>query len=327
MALSNAQYNEIMRDYERRQLDNRYLTASRLEEAFKRSPRLREIDKEIASTSVKQAQKLLGGDKEALDELHNLLSDLKEEKEALIASLGYPSDYFEPIYTCKLCKDTGYIEGQKCRCFKQAIINTVYSQSNIREILSRENFSTFSLDYYSPDDINPTTGFSALATAQNAVDECKRFINDFNNKPKNLFFYGDTGVGKTFLSNCVAKELLDSGYSVIYFTAFQLFDILSKGVFDKDADAIAAHQNIFDCDLLIIDDLGTELSNAFTTSQLFLCVNERILRQKSTIISTNLSLAQINDVYSERTLSRISSNYSLIKLFGDDIRIKKRQSN
>ena len=327
MALSNAQYNEIMRDYERRQLDNRYLTASRLEEAFKRSPRLREIDKEIASTSVKQAQKLLGGDKEALNELHMQLRELKVEKEALIASLGYTSDYFEPVYTCKLCKDTGYIEGKKCSCFKQAIINTVYSQSNIREILSRENFSTFSYDYYSPNDINPTTGFSALATAQNAVDECKRFINDFNNKPKNLFFYGDTGVGKTFLSNCVAKELLDSGYSVIYFTAFQLFDILSKGVFDKDADAIAAHQNIFDCDLLIIDDLGTELSNAFTTSQLFLCVNERILRQKSTIISTNLSLAQINDVYSERTLSRISSNYSLIKLFGDDIRIKKRQNN
>ena len=130
----------------------------------------------------------------------------------------------------------------------------------------------------------------------------------------------------TFLSNCIAKELLDAGYSVIYFTAFQLFDILSKGVFEKDADAIAAHQNIFDCDLLIIDDLGTELSNSFTTSQLFLCVNERILRQKSTIISTNLNLEQIAEIYSERTLSRISSNYSFIKLFGDDIRIKKRLS-
>ena len=135
--------------------------------------------------------------------------------------------------------------------------------------------------------------------------------------------YGNTGVGKTFLSNCVAKDLLDSGHSVIYFTAFQLFDILSKGVFEKDSDAIAAHQNIFDCDLLIIDDLGTELSNSFTTSQLFLCVNERILRHRSTIISTNLNLAQVADIYSERTLSRISDSYTIIKLFGDDIRIKK----
>ena len=207
----------------------------------------------------------------------------------------------------------------------QEIINVVYSQSNIREILGRENFQTFSYDYYSDDEINPTTGLSALDTVQQAVTECQHFIDDFDNKPKNLFFYGDTGVGKTFLSNCVAKELLEKGYSVIYFTAFQLFDILSKGVFSKDADAIAAHQNIFDCDLLIIDDLGTEFSNSFTSSQLFLCVNERILRQKSTIISTNLNMNNLVELYSERTLSRISSNYSIIKLFGDDIRIKKRQ--
>ena len=160
---------------------------------------------------------------------------------------------------------------------------------------------------------------------QHAVAECRQFIDYFEQKPKNLLFYGDTGVGKTFLSNCVAKELLDQGYSVIYFTAFQLFDILSKGVFQKDTDAIAAHQNIFDCDLLIIDDLGTELSNSFTSSQIFLCINERILRQKSTIISTNLNMNQIVEIYSERTLSRISSNYTIMKLFGDDIRIKKRQ--
>ena len=118
---------------------------------------------------------------------------------------------------------------------------------------------------------------------------------------------------------------MEKGYSVIYFTAFQLFDILSKGVFDRDADAIAAHQNIFDCDLLIIDDLGTELANAFTSSQLFLCVNERILRQKSTIISTNLNMSEMVELYSERTSSRITSNYTVIKLFGDDIRIQKRR--
>ena len=144
-------------------------------------------------------------------------------------------------------------------------------------------------------------------------------------KPKNLLFYGDTGVGKTFLSNCVAKELLDQGYSVIYFTAFQFFDILSKGVFQKDTDAIAAHQNIYDCDLLIIDDLGTEFANAFTSSQLFLCVNERILRNKSTIISTNLNMSDLAEMYSERVPSRITSNYTVIKLFGDDIRILKRR--
>ena len=191
--------------------------------------------------------------------------------------------------------------------------------------MERESFDAFSYEYYSDQDINPTTGLSALATVQNAVKECHSFIDHFEEKPKNLLFYGDTGVGKTFLSNCVAKEILDQGRSVIYFTAFQLFDILSKGVFEKDADAIAANQNIFDSDLLVIDDLGTEMSNTFTVSQLFLCVNERILRGKSTIISTNLSIGQLTERYSERTFSRIMDNYSLIKLFTNDIRLQKRQ--
>ena len=328
MALTNAQYDEIRRNYDAIQLHNQNTQQKRLEKAFAENPRLQEIEGSIASISVAQARKLLDGDRTALDSLKKQLADLREERQAILASLPYPEGYFDPIYNCKDCKDTGYVDdlGTKCHCFKQAIINTVYAQSNIREILRRENFDHFSYSYYSDEDISPTTGLSALATARHAVEECHHFIDAFDNKPQNLFFYGGTGVGKTFLTNCVAKELLDKGYSVIYFTAFQLFDILSKGVFEKDADAIAAHQNIFDCDLLVIDDLGTELSNAFTTSQLFLCVNERLLRHKSTIISTNLSFQQIADIYSERTFSRICGDYTMIKLFNQmDIRILKQQ--
>lgn len=326
MALSNAQYDEIMRGYQARQLRNKDIHKERLLWAYEKEPRLKEIDDTIASLSVKSARKLLDGDAHALEDLKKQLSQLRDKKTQFLIQLGVTPDYFEPVYTCPDCKDTGFINGNKCHCFKQEIINVVYSQSNIREILSRENFSNFSYDYYSDTDINPATGLSSLETVKRAVKECQRFITDFDNKPKNLFLYGDTGVGKTFLSNCVAKELLEHGKSVIYFTAFQLFDILSKGVFERDADAVKANRNIFDCDLLIIDDLGTEFANSFTTSQLFLCVNERILRQKSTIISTNLNMNQMVDIYSERTLSRISSNYSIIKLFGDDIRIKKRRT-
>lgn len=325
MALSNAQYDEIMRGYQSRQLRNKDINIQRQLWGYEKEPALKEIDDTIATLSVASARKMLDGDTNALSELKNKLSELRAQKASLIKGLGVEPDYFQPVYTCPDCKDTGFINGNKCHCFKQEIINVVYSQSNIREILSRENFSNFTYDYYSPEDIHPVTKLSALETAKRAVAECKHFIEDFDNKPKNLFLYGDTGVGKTFLSNCVAKELLEQGKSVIYFTAFQLFDILSKGVFERDADAVAAHQNIFDCDLLIIDDLGTEFANSFTTSQLFLCVNERILRQKSTIISTNLGMNEMAEIYSERTMSRISSNYSTIKLFGDDIRIKKRR--
>ena len=325
MALSNAQYDEIMRGYQSRQLRNRRLTQERLDEVYEKVPQLKTIQDNIASISVAAARNKLKDDMQGYDEAMSKIASLKEEKEALLKANGYTTDFFEPVYTCKTCKDTGYVKGEKCHCFKQATIDVVYSQSNIKEILERENFSTFSYKYYSDEIINPITKLSSLETAKNAVAECKRFIEDFDNKPKNLLFYGDTGVGKTFLSNCVAKELLEKGYSVIYFTAFQLFDILSKGVFDRDADAIAAHQNIYDCDLLIIDDLGTELANAFTSSQLFLCVNERILRRKSTIISTNLNMSDMAEIYSERVPSRITSNYTVIKLFGDDIRILKRR--
>ena len=325
MSLTNAQYDEIIRSYDAIQLKNSRLRQRRLKELYAREPRLKELDDSIASCSVAQAYKYLDGQQSALVELKVQLANIRQERQSLIRELGYPSNYLDPVYDCPDCHDTGFINGKRCHCFKQAMINVVYAQSNIRQILARENFESFSYDYYSDDDINPATGLSALGTAKHAVAECRRFVDTFDKKPNNLFFYGDTGVGKTFLSNCVAKELLDAGYSVIYFTAFQLFDILSKGVFKKDSDAIAAHQNIFDCDLLIIDDLGTELSNSFTTSQLFLCINERILRQKSTIISTNLNMNQMVDIYSERTLSRISSNYTILKLFGDDIRIKKRR--
>ena len=325
MGLSNVQYDEIMRGYQSRQLHNRHLTQERLNEVYAKIPQLKSLSDQIASLSVEAARKKLADDPAGCQFIKEKVEDLREEKAALLAINGFDESIFEPVYTCADCKDTGYIKGEKCHCFKQEVINVVYSQSNIKNILARENFETFSYEYYSEDSIDPATGLSALETARIAVNKCRFFIDDFGNSPKNIFFYGETGVGKTFLSNCIAKELLEKGYSVIYFTAFQLFDILSKGVFERDADAIAAHKNIFDCDLLIIDDLGTEFMNSFTTSQLFLCVNERILRQKSTIISSNLGPTDIINMYSERTASRISSNYNIIKLFGDDIRTQKRK--
>jgi DNA replication protein DnaC len=326
MPLNNSQYDEIIRTYDARQLSARHILESRIQEAHSRCPRLSEIDDAIAAASVEQARKLLDGDQNALQELRNRIAAYRQERSSLLSSLGYDEDFFTPVYTCPDCKDTGYIGNSRCHCFEQAAIDLVYTQSNIKEILKKENFSTFSFDYYSDDDVNPATGLSSLATAKDAVAKCREFIDTFSSPGSNLYIYGDTGIGKTFLSNCVAKELMDKGYSVIYFTSFQLFDTLSKGVFKKDEDAIAAHRNIFDCDLLIIDDLGTELANSFTTSQLFLCLNERILRRKSTIISTNLGLRELADIYSERVLSRISSNYTIIKLFGTDIRILKRHS-
>ncbi|MCI8299728.1 MAG: ATP-binding protein [Lachnospiraceae bacterium] len=324
MALSNTQYNALLRRYEAKQLENQHIVMERIKSVYQELPRLLEIDNTISSLSVAQAKKLIDGDNNALPELRRQLHQLSREKKQLLTSHGYPEHYFDPPYGCPDCKDTGYIGGQKCHCFQQAAIDLIYTQSNIRQILNTENFQNFSYDYYSREQTNPATGLSSLDTAKHAVRECLDFVKTFDTEFKNLFFYGDTGIGKTYLSNCVAKELLDSGHSAIYFTASSLFHIFEKNVFDRERDAGRDYQNIFQCDLLIIDDLGTELSNTFTVSQLFLCLNERILRRKSTIISTNLTLRQLADTYSERTFSRISSNYTMIKLFGDDIRIQKK---
>ena len=326
MPLSNTQYDTIIREYNAKQIRNQHMADDRMREVYGKDQRLKAIDDNISSCSLAQARKLLNGDVTALSKLRSQLTEFRQQRLSILKELGYSEQYFEPSYECPDCKDTGYIGNQRCHCFKQRAIDLVYTQSNIRSILKTENFNTFCYDYYSETEVNPTTGLTSLETMQNAVKECRKFINEFDSVFSNLFFYGDTGVGKTFLSNCIAKELLDTGHSVIYFTAFQLFDVFEQNTFHKSTteNIIAAHQNIFDCDLLIIDDLGTEMPNSFTVSQLFLCLNERILRRKSTIISTNLTLNKVAEIYSERTFSRISSSYVILKLFGDDIRIQKK---
>lgn len=324
MALKNAQHDVIMRAYEEKQLHNRDRQIRRYEDVYTKIPRLKELDNALSSLSLQHAKKLLNGDEDALPSLKKELSALVAQKQQLLKDHGFPADYLELVYECSNCKDTGYINGQKCHCFKKAAITLLYAQSNLRDVLKTENFQAFQLNYYSNNHIDQKTGRSSLATATEALQVCQKFVQTFSESFQNLFLYGNTGVGKTFLANCIAKELIDTAYSVVYFTSFELFDIFAKSKFEKDQTASAMYEHIFDCDLLIIDDLGTELANSFTTSQLFSCLNERLLSRKSTIISTNLSLDSLVDLYSERTFSRITSNYTMLRLTGDDIRIKKK---
>ena len=322
MPLQNFQYDTIMREYSRKQAENRRLLEAHRQEAYDRIPRLREIDSEVASLSAAKARSMINGLDRSLEDLKAAISLLAQEREALLALNGYPSDYLEMHYTCSHCQDTGYIGSRKCTCFKKAEIELLYAQSNLNEILEKENFDSFSFDYYSATIKNEATGLSALETARRAYDTAQRFVQNFDHKFENLFLYGDTGVGKTFLSHCIARELLRSTHCVLYFSAYDLFDMMAANSFSRK-DTGTDEELIYDCDLLIIDDLGTELTNSFVSSQLFLCLNERIMRRKSTIISTNLTLKNFSDTYSERTFSRIASNYQMISLIGKDIRIQK----
>lgn len=318
MSLRNTQYETIMRSYSRLQAKARREQEARLHQIYQQIPELSDLEASITTLQGEKIRAAVHGHTEHKASVEARLTALIARRQSLLSSHGYTREDLEPVYTCRDCRDTGYIGNSKCHCFRQAEINLLYHQSHLKDILARENFDTFSYSWYEGED---------LQIMKRHVMDARLFIEHFDTDFQNLLLLGDVGTGKTFLSNCIAKELMDTGHSVVYLTAFQLFDLLSRAAFGSDRSKEASDQGypyIFDCDLLILDDLGTELPNSFTVSQFFLCINERILRRKSTLISSNLDMEALRNIYSERTLSRIISSYTIRQLPGKDIRIKKK---
>ncbi len=326
MALTNSQYEAIMREYGTRQTIARHRLNERTNEVYRTVPEYKTLLDRISILSVDAAKIALSGDSNALVNLRTDISAIEKRLTQLLTLNGFPPDYLMPQYTCPHCRDTGYINNEKCHCFVQASINLLYKQSNLEEILKSENFDTFTLKYYSNDIADSLTGLTPYVNAQKVYDICKKYVDRFP-CGENILFYGDTGVGKTFLSNCIAKALLDKANSVLYMSAVDFFDCMSSQN-DNDnlsgIDAPSMEEQLFTCDLLIIDDLGTELVNSYTNSRLFHCLNNRLQNNLSTIISTNLTLQELMATYSERIFSRISSSFTLLKLYGDDIRLLKK---
>ena len=253
-------------------------------------------------------------------EYHQKMLDISRKKRVLLLANGYPEDFLSPIYDCPDCKDTGFVNGEKCHCLQSRIINILYSKSNLQKVLRAENFSVLSYDYYKGED---------LQNFKKAVENSLSFVRNFDTEYQNLLFYGSVGTGKTFLSNCIAYELLQHGYSVIYFSASGLFEMLSKQSFSSSEKEVLykTQEDLYNCDLVIIDDLGTELTNAFTNTHLFSILNERSLRKKPVIISTNLSLEGLKERYSERNFYRVTNAFTFRKLSGSDIRMRKKFTN
>ena len=322
MGLTNQQYESIIKGYEQQQLQNRRIWQERRDKVSEQLPQYESLEDSVGTISLDYTRRILDGDDAALHELRQTLASISTQKEMLLSDAGYPNNFLDAIYHCVDCKDTGYIRDnqellQKCHCFRQQEIALLYEQSNIQEMIQKENFSTLSYEYYSGDD---------LIKFQAAEEMSRNFVQDFKNNYSNIFFYGTVGTGKSFLSGCIAKELLQMGLSVIYFSSSGLFDTLARYTFDiKLKESLYNfYKDLYNCDLVIIDDLGTEVTNSFVTSQLFSCLNERHLRKKSTIISTNLSLEELRDRYSDRIFSRITSNFNICKLSGQDIRMYKK---
>ena len=326
MPLTNSQYNAIMRAYDAKQANNRALLEKRQAEIEQTIPAYTHLRTQIIETSMQYARLSLQMDASTVNfaELRAKNETLSRKKEALLLANGYPANYLSPIYQCPDCKDTGILDNGRCHCFKQAVVDLLYTQSNVATIIQKENFSTFSFDYYNNTIVDPQLKLTSRQNIERIYNICQSFVQNFDKEFQNLLFYGNPGLGKTFLSHCIAKELLGTAHTVLYLTSYELFDILGKEIQEEDKTKTASSEYIFNCDLLIIDDLGTELSTAFTMSRLSVCINERFLNRRSTIISTNFGIPELSIHYGERNCSRIFSSYALIRFFGEDIRLKKK---
>ena len=313
MPLGNTQMRTILNEYDKIREKNRGILTKRRAQVEAKAPAYFDYHRQIISLCMQRTNEALYPETatNSVSDYQSALAYLRAAKEQALSDAGFPLNYLEPIYDCPTCQDTGFVSTAQCDCLKQRIIRALYAQSGIEHMLETNNFSTLSYDYYEGAD---------LEAFKDAVQTCKDMIANSPVQKTNLLFSGTVGCGKSFLSGCVAKELMDQGASVVYFSATQLFDILYQNSLYNELE------DLYNYDLVIVDDLGSEVTNSIVTAKLFSFLNERILREKATIISTNLSLSEMKERYSERIVSRIIQNFKWCKLSGPDIRILKRLS-
>lgn len=315
---------EILDSYKTQQTQNKLAQKERKIALYQAYPKLAEIDKQMSHIGMEISKAILKNPTQTqymLTELHETLDILKKEKARILIDNQIPLDSLELHYHCIQCKDTGYTEEKKrCKCFNQKLIDMAYEMSNIRKQLENQNFEKFNLNVFSPEP-HAREAYSQRENMKRILNEAEHFVQTFPSN-KNMLFFGASGLGKTFLCNCIAKSLLDNGFSVIYQTPFTIIQLLEKKTFTDKTNPVVliAYEQLFNADLLIIDDLGTETANSFTISEFYNIINTRILNEKSTLISTNIKLSEIASVYNDRIDSRIKGHYELLKFYGPDVR-------
>lgn len=322
MSLSTMQYHQIMREYEERRKENRRILEERQAEVYEKIPAFRDLDDARGSAISRRISRLSreSDDDAKREQASNPFREIEASRKAYLQKAGFPTDYLDPIYTCPDCRDTGYQTmpdgtSEKCHCFREREVAFLYAQSNLQGIIATDRFSNLSYAYCQKQE--------DLEHLRGAVKISLSFVEAFGNTPQNILYYGTVGTGKSFLSGCIANELLQKGYSVVYFSAISLFETLARysfGTFEKES-LYNFCKDLYNYDLVIVDDLGTEVTNSFVQSQLFSFLNERTMRAKSTIISTNLNLSELRDRYSERVFSRITRDFTICLLTGPDVRV------
>ncbi|MBE6652802.1 MAG: hypothetical protein E7610_05235 [Ruminococcaceae bacterium] len=321
MGYNQANYTRIRKEYETKYLRAREAADLRRAEAVLAIPELAEIDRALGKTGLLVMDAAMQGEDLAARIAKVRLENeaLQEKKRRLLVEHGYPADYTEIKYECPICQDEGFYEFKICTCMRKKLIEAAYESSGMANLLRRQSFDNFDLEYYADDS-------RTAAHMKRVLDIVRAYADHFSTaEPANMIFMGGTGLGKTHLSTSVARTVIDKGYDVFYAGAITLisdFEVQRYGN-SVGGDTGLGTSQYFDCDLLIIDDLGTEVINQFTATVLYNVINTRLSRKKSTIINTNFSQDELRQKYSDRITSRLFGEYRVIPFVGKDVRMRK----
>ena len=301
----------------------------RLDKVYSANPAVAELDNELRSSIadvIAFALKEGLNTDEVFEDIRLRNLELQRQRLDEIKRAGFSETYLDEADMCPKCRDTGYADARMCTCLMELYLQEQKKSLSSLLKLGDETFDSFDLSLYS-DTPDPSTGVSPRQSMEFVYETCVQYAVKFGGRSMNLFFNGGTGLGKTFLSACIARVVAENGFSVVYDTANSIFSKFEDEKFSKSEDMTKTRDSIkryMECDLLIVDDLGTEMTTAFTVSALYELINSRLMSNKKTVISSNLSLNALKDRYSMQIMSRLEGEYQVLTFYGEDIRIQKK---
>lgn len=321
-------YEKAAKIVAQRKEERRWEIGRRRSEVFAKIPRLLEIETELDRFGIRMLNLLANGECDENRVVSGIMAENKEyvkERERLLSVHGFPTDFLDVKPVCPRCEDSGFDGGRLCECVKREITAIALKEANLSEALAGQTFENFNLGYYS-DEYVEEYGCSPRENMRSILRECMAYADNFETTQENLLLCGGCGLGKTFLSSAVANRLLEKGIDVLYVSCNALFPILEDMHFGREVSERAEYvvKKLNECELLILDDLGSEFVTQFTSAELFRIINNRLINGRKMIISTNLNRNMLAKTYNDRIASRIAGGFSMLEFLGEDIRkIKK----